>query len=340
MTASSKSISETLALSKAAASIGQLKKRRWLWGLLFGGTAFLLVVLAAGWNVVLIRDYDKLTRTEAPRRFASFAVLVLEMLLGSLGFLVVMGLTILLFIRLLKEMKLNLLQSEFLASLSHELKTPLSSIELAADLLQAGALSPEDSARLWSNHRSELHRLRSQLESLLEAARWQSGVSPRRREIVELEQWIQALLTKWAPAYGPAGKLRREGDPLHEAYLEADPDALGLIGDNILLNAQKFAQGQPHLTVRTVREGGSFRVEFEDQGWGFLPEDEKKIFQRFYRAKAGAPYAIAGSGLGLFLAKAASRANGLQLSARTKGLKCGAVFILEGRFTHRSKNEG
>src|SRR4051794_2187681 len=111
------------------------RKRRWLWIILFIWMTILLSILATGWNVVLVLDYRYLlslakSLTQPADLGIQPTALILKMTLGTLGFIAALTLTILMFIKLLKEMRLNQLQSEFLATVSHELKTPIAAMEL------------------------------------------------------------------------------------------------------------------------------------------------------------------------------------------------------------------
>jgi signal transduction histidine kinase len=262
--------------------------------------------------------------------------LIFKMILGTLGFIAVLALTVLLFIKLLHEMRLNQLQSEFLATISHELKTPIAALELSSSLLRSGGISESERNRLWSTHRLELKRLREEVEALLEAAKWQSKPNLMQKRIISVESWIRDSLPHWKQILGTESILTYQSTALFsQACL--DIRSLNLIADNLISNAKKFSKGTPHVVVRTLRipKEGPFsktkwRVEFEDYGWGFSPTDSEKIFHRFFRSKNPAPYAIAGTGLGLYLAREASRAMGLTLRAQSKGTGNGAIFILEG----------
>jgi signal transduction histidine kinase len=318
------------------------RKRRWLWVILFILMTLLIVTLATGWNVVLLRDYQEMV---ALAKQASSSVATYRpaldyttgQLLGTLGFTAMLGMLLLFFLRLLREMKLNLQQSEFLETVSHELKTPIASIELSASLLRAGGLEHAEVERLWSSHQAELKRLRADVDTLLEAAQLQSRPLRVNQSPIQLESWLTHSLDRWMRILGPGAKLDREGDAL-EGRANLDLKALNLIADNLVDNARKFAQGTPELIVRTRRipshsPWGKPRwlIEFRDRGWGFDPADSRRIFGRFFRARTAAPHAIPGSGLGLHLAESSSRALGIKLRGESPGRGRGARFILEGK---------
>jgi NtrC-family two-component system sensor histidine kinase KinB len=326
------------------------KRRRWLWVLLFVCTAALLTLMATGWNFLLFQDY--LRMAELAKQVSTTAgtnvpaLPAFRIVLGWLGFSASMAMIVLFFLKILKEMRLNQVQSEFLAMVSHELKSPIASIELSSSLLRSNQkntsltpLTEDEERRLWASHDAELARLREEVHTLLEAARLQA-VQIRTPEMsrahVEIESWLNNSIERWNRILGPDAKLVREGVPL-PTRADADERTLNLIADNLVDNARKFSRGAPKLVIRTRRLSprGVFRkarwqIEFSDQGWGFDPSDSRRIFSRFTRARTDAPYSIPGSGLGLYLADSASRALGLSLKGESQGKGQGATFVIEG----------
>lgn len=321
-------------------------KRTWLWVVLFIWLAGLIAVLATGWNVVIFQDHERITKLTGSLDSALSEGPWLRIALGTLGFVAALGTIVLFFVRLLREMNLTQVQSDFIARVSHELRTPIASMELAATLLKREGLTAEERARLWESHQAELRRLRSEVELLLEATRAASGrkekAPPQTRETIELETWLRESLPRWERMLGegaPAAALtespliRREGPPLG-IQVQADRRTLDLIADNLVDNARKYAKGPARLTIRTesqTHRAAPWRIDFADEGWGFPPEEKKRIFQRFYRAKTTAPYAVGGTGLGLYLAVEAAKDLGIHLSARSAGHGRGATFTIEGR---------
>jgi signal transduction histidine kinase len=318
-----------------------IRKRRWLWIVLFIFGAVLWVTLATGWNVVIVRDYHQMLalakssmgNSNIETGWGPWPIVIF----GWLGFVAALTTLILFFAKTLKEMQLNQLQAEFLATVSHELKTPIASIELSSSLLRAGGITSEEAERLWTSHQQELKRLRSEVETILEAARWQANPMRARAELTDLEAWLSGNMSRWQSILGNGAKLAREGDALPQ-NVTTDPRNLNLIMDNLLDNARKFSRGTPAVTIRTSYAVGKgpfskalWQIEVHDQGWGFDPQESHKIFRRFFRARTDAPYSIPGTGLGLYLASTASRSLKIKISGHSAGLGQGAVFTLTGQ---------
>jgi signal transduction histidine kinase len=319
------------------------KRRYWLWVCLFIGVALILATLAMGWNVVLVRDYRHMVElahslADSKDRAPILPInhLVTSIVLGTLGFFAVLGIQIVFFIRLLQEMKTNQQQSEFLATVTHELKTPIAAIELASGLLRESVLTAEETGKLWSSHQAELARLRSEVESLLEAARWEGMSKSARKESlsidaqkVNLETWLGESMERWRSILGPSAELTREGESLSGPAI-IDLKKLNLISDNIFENSRKYANGSPKVIVRTSRKKNHWQIQFQDFGWGFDPKDSKKILKPFFRSRSHAPYAVPGAGLGLYIASSASESLGMKMRGSSPGHGQGSSFTLEG----------
>lgn len=267
-----------------------------------------------------------------------------KIIVGAIGFIGIIGALILFFARLLREMRINQVQADFLDRISHELRTPLSSLTLLSDLLRNRdhPLSPEESGRLWASHDSELARLRTDVELLLQAARLRESRLRVNLDRVDLESWMKDRWGSFQSLLGAESEIVLTGDPFPRAVM-IDPDLFELILRNLFDNARKFAMGRPRVEVRreTVHSRFFFRttrwrISVVDQGLGFTPGRERALFKRFSRLE-GEPegkkgHSIPGTGLGLYLSASAAKAMGLMLIGRSLGEGRGAEFVIEGYF--------
>lgn len=267
-----------------------------------------------------------------------------KIIVGAIGFFGIIGSLILFFARLLREMRISQVQADFLDRISHELRTPLASLTLVSDLLRHSdhPLSDEERSRLWSSHGSELDRLRSDVELLLQAARLRESRLKVNLSKVDLNDWIRGRWKSFEDLLGPDSEIRLTGDPFPRSVM-IDPVLFELIFRNLLDNARKFALDQPKVEVRcqTVHSRFFFwktrwRIAIEDQGLGFAPGREKALFKRFSRLEGDSggkkTHSIPGTGLGLYLSASASKAMGIALSGRSLGEGRGAQFVIEGYF--------
>ncbi len=307
------------------------RPRKGLWVFLFVLGLLVAGVMATSYNVELVRDVEI---SDQPWS---------KIVLGSFGFIGIMGALVLFFARLLREMKISQIQADFLDRISHELRTPLSTLTLVSDLLKQGAraMSPEEE-RLWRSHSLELERLKTDVELLLQAARLRESRLRVNLETIDLNQWIRGQWEGFQRLLGDNARLSISGDPFHR-NVEVDPSLLELIFRNLLDNARKFAMGAPNVEfkIKTLRSRFFFgktrwRIAIVDQGRGFSPEQEAALFRRFSRLEREAEHlqthSIPGTGLGLYLSATAAKGMGLTLNGKSFGEGKGARFVLEGTF--------
>jgi signal transduction histidine kinase len=333
-----------------------VQRSRTFWAILFGAILTLLVILVAGWNLVLVRYHfqvktllerfslGKITKLPESIGLADFPWI--ENVLGTLAFGVLLAGVILVFVKLFKEMKLNMVQTEFLEKVSHELKTPIATMELSANLLKEERVSLQKASseeeRLWRLHDEELKRLKDEVESLLEAARQQSQPIRAKLRSLDLDQWICDRWSFWQKDFPVEAELSYS-NPVGEVWTRFDPQLLDFIFRNLFENARKYS-GEKDTRVELRLEikkrffkGLVWRIRFKDRGIGFPKFMRKKIFKRFIRLNTSSKHRIPGNGLGLYLTRRFSRAMGLKIKAYSDGPHQGAEFILEGKLRKAPK---
>ena len=307
------------------------RPRKGLWVTLFVLGLGVAGVMATSYNVQLTRDVDF---RDLPWG---------KIILGSLGFMGIMGALILFFARLLREMRISQIQADFLDRISHELRTPLSTLTLVSDLLKPSdrSLSAEEE-KLWRSHHLELERLKTDVELLLQAARLRESRLRVNLEKVDLNQWIRDQWEGFQLLLGGSAVLTLSGDPIERPVM-VDPSLLELIFRNLLDNARKFAIGEARVEfkLKTIRSRFFFgksrwRISIVDQGMGFSSDQESALFRRFSRIEGGNrtlnAHSIPGTGLGLYLSASAAKGMGLTLNGKSFGEGKGARFVLEGPF--------
>jgi len=305
---------------------------RSFWILAFIVALVIVGTLATSWNIVLVQQYTRML--EVGQKFARNRSPWLNIVLGSLGFLTLTGTLIMFFIKNQQEMLNNQRQRDFLAKISHELKSPLSTLELTGGLLRNKyAFDDDESRQLWKAHDMELSRLKQEVELLLESARWEStnAYEPKLQTLL-LENFLAQKLAQYENALDRGIRLVRKGAPLN-FKIDSDPYLLSLILNNIFDNAKKFSRDNGEIIITSSGTADNWEIALKDSGWGFDQKDCKKIFRRFHRVANNAPYSIPGTGLGLYLSKRASKKLGLKLHANSLGLGHGAEFRLGNKLS-------
>jgi signal transduction histidine kinase len=210
-----------------------------------------------------------------------------------------------------RQLALAQQKTDFVSNVSHELKTPLTSIRMFAELMQNGR--GESTAKHPQYLRIimvEAERLTRLINNVLDFARLERkqkqfdkkpldlhSVIERMWEGHELHLQESGFTTRWQAAPGPYPVI-------------GDEDALAQILVNLLSNAEKYAGERKEVELHSYLDGGHACVSVLDRGLGVPPGDERKIFESFYRAHDSLSSGIQGSGLGLTLAQRLAREHG------------------------------
>ncbi|HWL34906.1 MAG TPA: HAMP domain-containing sensor histidine kinase [Frankiaceae bacterium] len=202
----------------------------------------------------------------------------------------------------------------FLTDASHELRTPLTSIRGFAELYRQGAAGPEDVPRLMRRIEDEGARMGLLVDDLLLLARLDEE-RPLARDVVDLVRVA-------ADAVHDARVL----DPDRAVTLDAAEGTYEVVGDeprlrqvlgNLLANALKHTPAGTPVEVRLRSDGGHAALDVADHGPGLAPEEQERVFERFYRADESRTRAEGGTGLGLAIVAALAKAHGGTVSAGT-----------------------
>jgi two-component system sensor histidine kinase KdpD len=219
------------------------------------------------------------------------------------------------------------LRAALLTSISHDLHTPLASILGSATSLRQyrASLSEADQEDLLATIQEEAQRLNRFIANLLDMTRLESGALAARLEPVELADIVGSVLRR-------AQALTRD----HPVTLEMAPDLPLLRLDpvlteqvlfNLIDNAAKYSPPGSRITLAARQEGALVRMDVMDEGGGIAEEDRDRLFDKFYRARAG-DRQRAGTGLGLSIARGFMEAMGGTIAAANRVDGKGAVFTL------------
>ena len=210
-----------------------------------------------------------------------------------------------------REVRLAELQAQFVASVSHELKTPLTAIRMFAETLQMGRpRDPATQAEYLDTIVSECERLSRLVDDVLLFAKIEQGKKTYRFRPVRLADTVQvAVRTLEYPLAQGGFELRMEVDETVPP-VRADHDALEQAVLNLLSNAIKYSGGSHEIEVRVARRGGDAAIMVTDHGIGIPAAEQERIFEKFYRASTPENQHIPGTGLGLSLVAQIARAHG------------------------------
>lgn len=219
-------------------------------------------------------------------------------------------------------------QKEFVANVSHELKTPLTSIQgFSQAILDGTAATPEQQMQAAQIIYDEAGRMHRMALNLLDLARLDAGIAGLKHTSVDVNALVGAAVERFTHQAREAGlRLELQTTPL--PALMGDGDRLAQVFTNLLENAIKFTPAGGQITLRTQQLGEGVEIYVQDSGQGISPQALPHIFERFYQAdpsrQAGRKH---GAGLGLAIVREIVAAHGGKISVRST-LGQGSVFIV------------
>ena len=285
---------------------------------LTAGIVAITIALTVGWQILVARESLAFTGGLRPIHWVLIG-------LGSSFFLLIITVLILQAVWLVREIRSNQRQQTFMDAVTHELHTPLASLQLYLDTLRGRPLPSERRDEFLSIMAEDLERLNRTIDQIIQAAR--TDVKRARREPVDLAKLLHEC----------ANDARERHDLPPEAIVvdvppsraRGDAEQLRVAFRNLLDNAVRYAGGAVHIEIH-VRPVSARRleVEFADRGVGIPASALDRVFQRFQRLSQEAVRAAQGLGLGLAIVRNVARAHGGSVRAESDGEGKGSRFIL------------
>lgn len=254
---------------------------------------------------------------------------VLNYLLRQLAYLIIpsilfiillLGCLFLLIYNLNKQRKLDQVKNEFINNLTHELKTPVFSISLITKVLREAVHKgkKEKATEFLGLIDKENEQLKQHIEKVLELASLESGKYQLQPQSIDLHELLRELTTQIALKVNhKKGKIIEQFEAL-TSILKIDPIHFRNAILNILENALKYNDNAPEITIRTHNEPQYFVLSINDNGIGISTEDQKRVFEKFYRVSQGNLHQVKGFGLGLSYVKQIVEAHGGGISVWSK----------------------
>jgi PAS domain S-box-containing protein len=221
----------------------------------------------------------------------------------------------------------NRIKDEFLATLSHEMRTPLTSILGWAHLLQAGSLNAETSVRALEAIQRNARAQAQLIEDLLDVSRVITGKLHLEVRPINLASVIEAAVDAVRPAAeGKGVELTTMLD--HSVVVSADPDRLQQVIWNLLSNSIKFTAAKGRIELQFERVQGHAQIVVRDTGIGIGPDFLPHVFDRFRQADSTSTRNYGGLGLGLALVRHLVEMHGGTVQAESPGEGMGATFTV------------
>lgn len=200
--------------------------------------------------------------------------------------------------------RLENVRRDFVANVSHELKTPLASIKAYAETLRLGAVNdPEHNMRFIDRIEEQAERLHQLILDMLHIARVESGKEAFDITEVSISEAVEACRIQHAETARRKDIEWMIHPPETELYALADEDGFNTILDNLVVNAIKYTPPGGRVSLRWWGEGEYVTIEVADTGIGIAAEDQTRVFERFFRADRARSRDLGGTGLGLSIVK-------------------------------------
>jgi len=252
-----------------------------------------------------------------------------EALISGLILLVVISVGMfLIFIYLTKQMNLTRLYDNFIANVTHELKSPLSSIQLYLETLYARNVPGPKQKDFISLMIKDTERLNNLINSILDISGIEQKKIAYNYQVCSADEIINTLISDAKMQFKLTDKhIKIEGGT--NCQIVVDRRALRIVFNNLFDNAIKYSRETVHITIRFSSNLKYFILDFSDLGIGISIKDQKKIFNKFHRIYNIDSPNVKGTGLGLYWVKEIIKAHGGRISVFSKGQDCGTTFRIE-----------
>ncbi len=229
-----------------------------------------------------------------------------------------------------RQKRLGEMKNDFIGNMTHELKTPISTIALSSEVLNdPGIIKEPERLRNYARIiRSENERLRQQVERVLQLAKLDRSVPKLKVEAVDMHELITEVVQSFELLLE-----ERSG----EVFMELNATNAVVNGDrmhltnalfNLVDNAVKYSKGSPQVRISTSNDRRTLRIDVADKGIGIRKEDIRNIFERFFRVHTGNVHDVKGFGLGLHYVSETIRSHGGKVLVKSTWGE-GSIFTLE-----------
>jgi signal transduction histidine kinase len=257
---------------------------------------------------------------------------IVPLLIGVLVFAAIITGLILNTTYLVREIRRNEQHDAFVNAVTHELKTPVTSIRLHLDTLRARSATVEESKRqeFYGVMLEDTDRLLHTIEQVLRTGQAGRGQLHRARfDLRELvaEQVALAVTQRHLP--DAAVRLEPDADNTEPVEIFGDRVEIASAVRNLIDNAIKYSGDRIDVSIALARHGHRVTVRVTDRGPGLPPDELKRVFRRFYRVPGALTQRVRGTGLGLYIVYTAARRHGGRAWATSNGAGRGTTFHLE-----------
>jgi signal transduction histidine kinase len=263
-----------------------------------------------------------------------------NVLIFVLGLILLVGIEVamvLTFRNLTVQMKLTGLYDNFIGNVSHELKSPLSSIQLFLETLSTKEVSNEKRLEFYGMMHKDADRLKKLINSILEISRLEQKRIAHNYHVYDAENIVRELIHDSAIQFRISDdSVKFEGTSKEKCVV--DKEAMQIVFDNLMSNSIKYSPNKADINVKLSSNEKYLNIEFCDMGIGILPKDQKRIFEKFQRIDNPNVPNVKGTGLGLYWAKEIVKFHGGKISVISDGMGKGTTITIKLPIYQTSKS--
>lgn len=228
-----------------------------------------------------------------------------------------------------REMKLLQMKTDFVANVSHELRTPLASIRVFGEMLKLGRVKDQEKMREYGGYiETQGRRLTQVINNILDFSRIESGKKEYNFEPADARELIADAIEACKGRANQGGHTISFIQPETAVPpVSVDFEAMSLALTNLLDNAMKYSGEAKEIEMRLERKDGFVQMAVTDHGIGIPREEQKKIFEKFYRVSTGLVHDVKGSGLGLSIVEHIVEAHNGKITVESETGK-GSTFTI------------
>ena len=230
---------------------------------------------------------------------------------------------------ILRQRRLSQMQKDFINNMTHEFKTPISTINISSNVFLKNEKIKEDERlhRYAQIIKQQNDRLNTQVEKVLQIARIEGESFQLKKEEIDINNMLNDIIRSVELKVGQlGGKINTQLKSTH-SKISADKLHLSNIIHNLIDNAIKYCKKAPQINIETKDVDGNLELSISDEGIGIGKEFQPKIFEKFYRVPTGNIHNVKGFGLGLFYVKNICRAHGWKINLKSEEGKGTEVLI-------------
>jgi signal transduction histidine kinase len=288
---------------------------------------FSLLALWISWyvsNYIMITEVGDQVSTEIISKSTSVLALI-----GGLVLLVVISIAMsLIFIYLTKQMNLTKLYDNFIANVTHELKSPLSSIQLYLETMNSRAVPKVKQEEFLNLMLRDTRRLNHLINSILEISGMEQKKLAHNYSVIEVQKVTENIISEAITDYRlPENAVQCEGEA--DCLCVIDQDAYKIVINNLFDNAIKYSRGEVKIHIHLTQSKKYFVFRFSDQGIGVPIKKQEKIFYKFLRIYDQQSPSVKGTGLGLYWVREIIKSHGGKISVYSAGRNQGTTFTIE-----------